>query len=172
MAGADGAGADVAGADVAGADVPGALLDGLIGRLALALDGGSAGFKGIGHGLGGIGGGLDGVVLAAAGTRDAAARETIMWVAEALSARLSLPCAVAYASGALPRPGGAVGLLRGRVGMAAYFLAPGHLYDLAVRSALDAGAVAVAAPLGDAADLVRLVIARVAMTQSHYPVAA
>ncbi|XVU24602.1 sirohydrochlorin chelatase [Actinoplanes sp. CA-054009] len=132
---------------------------------------GGAGGRGLG-GANGAGGGLDGVVLAAAGTRDAVARETITWVAEALSARLSLPCAVAYASGALPRPGGAVGLLRGRIGMAAYFLAPGHLYDLAARSALDAGAVAVAAPLGDATDLVRLVIDRVVLTQSHYPVAA
>ncbi|MEV4349556.1 CbiX/SirB N-terminal domain-containing protein [Actinoplanes sp. NPDC049596] len=134
------------------ADISGGLLDGLVRRLP-TLD-------------------LDGVVLAAAGTRDAAARETITWVGEALSARLSLPCAVAYASGALPRPGDAVSGLRGKVGMSAYFLAPGFLYDLAVRSALDAGAVAIAEPLGDASDLVRVVTARVALTQSHYPVAA
>jgi len=109
--------------------------------------------------------GLDAVVLAAAGTRHAAARETIKWAADALSARLSLPCAVAYASAAPPAVGDAVALLRAagarRVGMAAYFLAPGFLYDLAARSARAAGAVAVADPLGDAPELVRLVATRV-----------
>lgn len=112
------------------------------------------------------GAGLDAVVLAAAGTRDAAARSTVDDVANALSARLRLPCIPAYASAAPPTAGEAVGRLRAagarRVGMAAYFLAPGLLYDNAVRSALGAGAVTVAAPLGDAPELVRLVIARVA----------
>jgi sirohydrochlorin ferrochelatase len=46
--------------------------------------------------------------------------------------------------------------------MATYFLAPGLLYDTAVRSALEAGAVAVAEPLGDAPELVRLIATRVA----------
>ncbi|GAB2628800.1 hypothetical protein Aab01nite_21450 [Paractinoplanes abujensis] len=121
--------------------------------------------------------GADAVVLAAAGTRDAAARETIMWAAAALSARLSVPCVAAYASAAPPGPGAAVELLRAagarRVGMAAYFLAPGRLYDVAVRSSLEAGAVAVAEPLGDAAEVVRLVAARVlAATGRLLPAAA
>jgi sirohydrochlorin ferrochelatase len=110
--------------------------------------------------------GLDAVVLAAAGTRDAAARETIKQAANALSARLSLPCAVAYASAAPPEPGAAVAALRAagarRVGVAAYFLAPGRLYDVAIRSAREAGAVAIADPLGDAPELARLVGVRVA----------
>jgi sirohydrochlorin ferrochelatase len=108
---------------------------------------------------------LDAVVLAAAGTRDAAARFTVEDVANALSARLRLPCTVAYASAAPPTAGEAVGRLRAagarRVGVAAYFLAPGLLYDHAVRSAREAGAVAIAEPLGDAPDLVRLVASRV-----------
>jgi sirohydrochlorin ferrochelatase len=108
---------------------------------------------------------LDAVVLAAAGTRDAAARSTVEDVAEALSARLSLPCTVAYASAAPPAAAEAVSRLRAsgarRVGMAAYFLAPGLLYDNAARSAWSGGAVAVADPLRDAPDLVRLVSARV-----------
>jgi sirohydrochlorin ferrochelatase len=111
---------------------------------------------------------FDGVVLAAAGTRSAAARETITWAAEALSARLSLPCAVAYASAAPPLPGLAVAHLRAsganRIGVSGYFLAPGFLYDLAVRSALDAGAEAVASPLGDAPEMARLVASRVEAT--------
>ncbi|MBL7255037.1 sirohydrochlorin chelatase [Paractinoplanes lichenicola] len=120
---------------------------------------------------------LDAVVLAAAGTRDAAARETITWAAGALSARLSVPCLAAYASAAPPDPGAAVSRLRAagarRVGMATYFLAPGYLYDVAVRSALEAGAVSAAEPLGDAPELVRLVAARVrAAAGRTLPVAA
>jgi sirohydrochlorin ferrochelatase len=113
----------------------------------------------------GAGARLDAVVLAAAGTRDAAARETVEEVARALGARLSLPWAVAYASAAPPTAGEAVARLRAdgarRVGMAAYFLAPGRLYDIAVRSAREAGAVAVAEPMTDAPELVRLIAARV-----------
>lgn len=107
----------------------------------------------------------DAVVLAAAGTRDAAARTTVEDAADALSARLRLPCTVAYASAAPPTAGEAVSRLRAagarRIGVAAYFLAPGFLYDNAVRSAREAGAVAIAEPLGDAPELVRLVAARV-----------
>jgi sirohydrochlorin ferrochelatase len=47
------------------------------------------------------------------------------------------------------------------VGVAAYFLAPGRLYDAAVESARSAGVVTVAAPLGDAPELVRLIGSRV-----------
>jgi sirohydrochlorin ferrochelatase len=127
------------------------LVDGLVRRLSAAVPVSS----------------LDGVVLAAAGTRDLAARETITWAADALSARLSLPCAVAYASAAPPLPGAAVADLRasagaGRVAIATYFLAPGYLYDLAVTSAAEAGAVAAAAPLGAIPELVDLVATRVA----------
>jgi sirohydrochlorin ferrochelatase len=141
-------------------EVPQLLVDGLIRRLdAAGLD--AAGLDAAGLDAAG----LDAVVLAAAGTRDAAARETITWMADALSARLSAPCAVSYASAAPPLPGAAVAALRAggaaRVGVAAYFLAPGRLYDVAVRSALEAGAVAVAEPLGDAPELVDLVAARV-----------
>ena len=108
---------------------------------------------------------VDALVLAAAGTRDPAARATVEWAANALSARLSVPCTAAYASASGPTPGAAVDHLRAsgarRVGVAAYFLAPGYLYDVAERSARDAGAVSVAAPLTDAPELVRLVAARV-----------
>ena len=137
---------DVTLADVVGplSDVPGALLDGLVRRLDVA--------------------GLDAVVLAAAGTRVAAARETVEWAAQALGARLGLPCAVAYASAASPTAGEAVSRLRAagcrRVGMAAYFLAPGRLHDVAVRSAREAGAVTAAEPLSDAPELARLVARR------------
>jgi sirohydrochlorin ferrochelatase len=105
---------------------------------------------------------LDAVVLAAAGTRDAAARTTVEDAAAALGARLGLPCTVAYASAAPPTAAEAVTSLGvPRVGVASYFLAPGLLYDNAMASARSAGAVAVAPPLGDAPELVELVATRV-----------
>jgi sirohydrochlorin ferrochelatase len=108
---------------------------------------------------------LDAVVLAAAGTRDAAARGTVAEAAGVLGSRLGLPSAVGYASAASPSVGEAVAGLRAggaaRVGVAAYFLAPGRLYDVAVSSGLGAGAVVVAEPLGNAPELVRMVESRV-----------
>ena len=108
---------------------------------------------------------VDGVVLAAAGTRDADARRTVDVVAGALGAALGVPCLAAYASAAPPTAGVAVRRLRAggarRVAVAAYFLAPGRLYESAVASARDAGAVAVAAPLADAPELAQLVLDRV-----------
>jgi sirohydrochlorin ferrochelatase len=105
------------------------------------------------------------VVLVAAGTRDAAARSTVEEAAAALGSRLGLPSAVAYASAAPPTAAVAVSALRAagasRVGVAAYFLAPGRLYDAAVESALSAGGVAAAPPLGHAPELVRLIGMRV-----------
>jgi sirohydrochlorin ferrochelatase len=121
-------------------------------------------------------GDIDAVVLAAAGTRNAAARATVADAAAELGRRLGVPCEVAYASAAPPTAAVAVSALRAagasRVGMAAYFLAPGLLYDVAVESALSAGAVAIAPPLGDAPELVRLVTARVGSALSRRLVAA
>jgi galactokinase len=55
-----------------------------------------------------------------------------------------VPAAVAYASAAPPTAGAAVEHLQAlgarRVAVASYFLAPGRLYDIAVESALAAGA--------------------------------
>ena len=109
---------------------------------------------------------FDAVVLAAAGTRDRAALSTVEHAARALGARLGVPCRPAYASASAPTGGEAVRALRAagarRVAVASYFLAPGRLYDAVATSARDAGAVAVAEPLGDAPDLARVVLARAA----------
>lgn len=116
---------------------------------------------------------LDAVVLAAAGTRDAAARTTVSDAAAALGARLGIPCTVAYASAAAPTADVAVRSLGGgRVGVASYFLAPGLLYDKAVAAALAAGAVAVAPPLTDAPEVVELVGRRVFSALSEGLIAA
>ena len=109
--------------------------------------------------------GCDAVVLAAAGTRDAAARSTVDDVADRFAAVLGLPCVVAYASASGPTVAEAVTALRHsgarRVAVAGYFLATGKLYDIAVAGAWRAGAVAVAQPLGAAPELVELVLDRV-----------
>jgi sirohydrochlorin ferrochelatase len=107
---------------------------------------------------------FDAVVLAAAGTRDPAALGTVDLAARALGHRLGVPCVPAYASASPPMPGAAVTRLRRggarRVAMAAYFLAPGRLYDAAVESAYAAGAVAATQPLGAGRELVGLVLDR------------
>jgi sirohydrochlorin ferrochelatase len=114
--------------------------------------------------LAAAGSGFDAVVLAAAGTRDAGARRSVVRAADALGASLGVPACVAYASGSAPTGAEAVAELRAagarRIGVAAYFLAPGLLYDTVVESALDAGAVAAAQPLEGTAELARLVLAR------------
>jgi len=107
----------------------------------------------------------DAVVLVAAGTQDEAARATVASAAAALGNSLGVPCEAAYASAAPPRPGEAVARLRAAgardVAGAAYFLAPGRLYEAAAASATAAGAVGVAAPLGGAWELARVVLDRV-----------
>jgi sirohydrochlorin ferrochelatase len=106
----------------------------------------------------------DGIVLAAAGSRDASTLDSVGWVASALGAVLGVPCRAGYASGAGPGTGAAVAALAGggaqRIAVAGYFLAPGLLFDRAVHQALAAGAIRAAAPLGDAPELVDLVLAR------------
>ena len=109
---------------------------------------------------------FDAVVLAAAGTRDSVARCTVEQTARALGARLGVPCAAAYAAASGPTGAAAVAALRAagaqRIIVAGYFLAPGRLYETVVSSALGGGAVAAAEPLGDAPELARLVLDRVA----------
>jgi len=117
---------------------------------------------------------LDALVLAAAGTRDPAALSTVDRVAAALGATIGVPCRAAYASAAAPTAGEAVRALPAagaqRVAVAAYFLATGRLYRTAAGSALAAGAVSVAEPLGDAPELARLVVDRVASMTVRAPV--
>ncbi len=106
----------------------------------------------------------NGIVVAAAGTRVREARATVAEVAQALSERLGVPAEVAYAAGAEPTGADAVRLLRergaDRVAVAAYFLACGQLYATVTDSAVQAGAVAVAEPLGASWDLARLILDR------------
>jgi len=115
----------------------------------------------------------DGLVLAAAGTRMAEARVVVEETAADLGAALGVPVEVAYAAGATPTGGEAVGALRARgarrVAVASYFLACGRLYDLVTGSAVRAGAVAVAEPLGASWDLARLILERYECVSTSLP---
>jgi sirohydrochlorin ferrochelatase len=87
-------------------------------------------------------------------------------VADALSAALGLPCRPGYASGTGPGTDAAVLAVAAagarRIAVASYFLAPGRLYDRAVERAIGSGAAIVTEPLGDAPEIVDLVLARAA----------
>jgi sirohydrochlorin ferrochelatase len=108
--------------------------------------------------------GFDGLVLIAAGTSHAAARSTVDSVAKALSTVLDVPCLAGYASASDPTGAMAVAAVRAlgatRIVAASYFLAAGRLYDAAAASARLGGALEVAAPLGDAPEIVDLVLER------------
>lgn len=110
---------------------------------------------------------LDALVLAAAGTSDALATQSISRLARLWGSRHRLPTQVAFASAAPPATGEAVRAFRGagrrHVAMGALFLAPGLLYDRARELALEAGAVAVSQPFGADPEVARTVLARYAV---------
>ncbi|MFE5967966.1 sirohydrochlorin chelatase [Streptomyces sp. NPDC056463] len=105
-----------------------------------------------------------GVVVAATGSRDAGARASVAAVARALRRAGRRDVLPAYVTGPGRRPGDAVRELRARgvrrVAVAPYVLAPGLLPDRIAAEAADAGADVLAAPLGAAPELVRLVVER------------
>jgi sirohydrochlorin ferrochelatase len=107
----------------------------------------------------------DAIVLGAAGSRDARALATVDRVARALSVALGVPCRAGYASGIGEPVGRAVDRVREagarQIAYASMFLAAGLLPDRAAEAARTAGVRAVAAPLGDAAELATLVGIRI-----------
>lgn len=110
---------------------------------------------------------LDALVLAAAGSSDSLANQAVARLARLWGGRHNLPTTAAYASAAPPATGEAVRQFRseGRrhVAVGSLFLAPGKLPDRAEELALEAGAVAVSAPLGADAEVARTVLARYAV---------
>jgi sirohydrochlorin ferrochelatase len=110
---------------------------------------------------------LDALVLAAAGSSDHLANQAVTRLARLWGARHRLPTVAAYASAAPPATGEAVRQFRaeGRrhIAVGSLFLAPGTLPDRASELALEAGAVAVSAPLGADPVLARTVLARYAV---------
>lgn len=110
---------------------------------------------------------LDALVLAAAGSSDALANQAVARLARLWGSKHKLPTVAAFASAAPPATGEAVRQFRaeGRrhIAVGSMFLAPGTLPDRAAELALEAGAVAVSAPLGADTEVARTVLARYAV---------
>ena len=110
---------------------------------------------------------LDALVLAAAGTSDPIATQSIHRLARLWGSRHRLPTMIAFASAAPPASGEAVRAFRAQgrrhIAVGALFLAPGLLYDRAAELAVEAGAVAVSQPFGAHPEVARTVLARYAV---------
>ena len=110
---------------------------------------------------------LDALVLAAAGSSDALANQAVARLGRLWGSHHKLPVTAAFASSSPPATGEAVRAFRaeGRrhIAVASLFLAPGFLPDRAAELALEAGAVAVAEPLGAHPELARVILARYAV---------
>lgn len=110
---------------------------------------------------------LDALVLAAAGTSDPLANQAVARLARLWGTHHKLPVTAAYATSAPPATGEAVRAFRaeGRrhIAVASLFLSPGALTDRAAELAWEAGAIAVAEPLGAHPEVARTVLARYAV---------
>ena len=110
---------------------------------------------------------LDALVLAAAGSSDPIANAMVSRAARTWASRHKLPVIAAFASSAPPAAGEAVRAHRadGRrhIAVGSLFLAPGFLPDRVAELALEAGAVAVAEPLGVDVEVARVILARYAV---------
>ncbi len=110
---------------------------------------------------------LDGLVLAGAGSSDPVVNAAIARAARQWGQRHRLPTVAAFASQAPPAAGEAVRALRadGRrhIAVGLLFLAPGYLTDRVSELAVEAGAVAVAEPLGADEAIAEVILARYAV---------
>ncbi|MFL6098784.1 MAG: sirohydrochlorin chelatase [Actinomycetales bacterium] len=104
------------------------------------------------------------VVLASAGSSDPEARRAVEEVAARWAERSGRPVVPAFATAVGPRVDEAVHGLTGRgydrVAVSGLFIAPGRLPEMTRRTAVAAGAAAVAEPLGPDPSLVRLLTSR------------
>jgi sirohydrochlorin ferrochelatase len=110
---------------------------------------------------------LDGLVLAGAGSSDPVVNAAIARAARQWGQRHRLPIVAAFASQAPPAAGEAVRALRadGRrhIAVGLLFLAPGFLTDRVTELAEEAGAVAVAEPIGADQEIAEIILARYAV---------
>ncbi|MCW2841422.1 MAG: cobalamin biosynthesis protein CbiX [Aeromicrobium sp.] len=110
---------------------------------------------------------LDALVLAGAGSSDPIANAAISRAARAWGSHHKLPTIAAFASSVPPAAGEAVRQHRadGRrhIAVGQLFLAPGVLPDRVAELAYEAGAVAVAEPLGVDVEVARVILARYAV---------
>ncbi|WP_293782027.1 sirohydrochlorin chelatase [uncultured Aeromicrobium sp.] len=110
---------------------------------------------------------LDALVLAGAGSSDPLANAMISRAARAWGSHHRLPTIAAFASSVPPAAGEEVRAHRadGRrhIAVGMLFLAPGVLPDRVKELALEAGAVAVAEPLGAEREIAQVILARYAV---------
>lgn len=110
---------------------------------------------------------LDALVLCAAGSPEPLVNQSVARLARLWGAHHKLPVTAAFARSAPPAAGEAVRAFRAQgrrhIAVASLFLTPGSLPDRAAELALEAGAVAVSAPLGAHPDVARTVLARYAV---------
>ena len=110
---------------------------------------------------------LDALVLAAIGSADPLVNQSVARLARLWGTHHKLPVSAAYAASAPPATGEAVRAFRaeGRrhIAVASLFLTAGDLTDRAAELALEAGAIAVSAPLGAHPEVARVVLARYAV---------
>jgi len=110
---------------------------------------------------------LDAVVLAATGTTDARVNAAIARLARLWSVHHHLPTSIAFADTSPPSTGEAVREWRRQgkrhVAVGSLFITAGPHADRATELALEAGACAVSAPLGEHEAVSRLIVARYAV---------
>ncbi|HYP45670.1 MAG TPA: CbiX/SirB N-terminal domain-containing protein [Propionibacteriaceae bacterium] len=107
---------------------------------------------------------LDGLVFAAAGSTDPRSLALVARRARQWGSHHRLPCVTAFGHGPGPTTGEAVRTLRSQgrrhLAVGSWFLAPGELYLRQAELALDAGALAVSAPLGAEPEIAETALAR------------
>ena len=107
---------------------------------------------------------LDGLVFAAAGSSDVRSNALISRRARQWATHHRLPCVTAFAGGSGPSTGEAIRTLRAQgrrhIAVGNWFLAPGAGYRRQAEQAVQAGAVAVSAPLGAGPEIAEAALAR------------
>lgn len=107
---------------------------------------------------------LDGLVFSAVGSQDVRSNALLSRRARQWATHHRLPCVTAFANGSGPGTGEAVRSLRAQgrrhIAVGSWFLAPGVLFRRQAAQALEAGAVAVSAPLGAGPEIAEAALAR------------
>jgi sirohydrochlorin ferrochelatase len=107
---------------------------------------------------------LDGLVFAAAGSTDIRSNALVSRRARQWSTHHRLPCVTAFATGSGPTTAEAVRTLRAQgrrhIAVGSWFLAPGLLYTHQAEQAVEAGAVAVSAPMGGEPEIAEVALTR------------
>jgi sirohydrochlorin ferrochelatase len=107
---------------------------------------------------------LDGLVFAAAGSTDLRSNAIVARRARQWASHHKLPCVTAFATASGPTTAEAIRTLRAQgrrhIAVGSWFLSPGLLYGRQAELALEAGAIAVSAPLGPEPEIAETALTR------------